>query len=109
MARGGRLKNGNPKGPYLRLTVAQNDRRPLDRFHAAVRGKGTITGPYVWANGHSINPKWVYRCGERQGIDVLRLLSEYLSEPKREQALRCFSTIRERNAQRVTTKEKLAA
>lgn len=66
----------------VRMTVAQNDLRPLERFHAAT-GVGHIhqakRGYYVWGCGHQGDVR----------IAIARLFP-HLSEPKREQIERCL-------------------
>lgn len=71
---------------YMTLSVGQKDRRPLDRFAAAV-GYGNVTGPYL--HGHKKNGDPIYchhwEVSGQKAVAVLRKLWPYLSEPKREQ------------------------
>lgn len=69
----------------LALTVAQADRRPLDRFAAAV-GVGAVRGPYKqrYKNG---KPYYVFSVSAHTRVQaIIALLWKFLSEPKREQA-----------------------
>lgn len=80
--------NGNaPNGRLqLQMQVVQVDRRPLDRFLAAVEA-GTIYGPYQPRQAHW-QPKyrWIVR-GIEEVTGVAAKLFPYLSEPKQEQML----------------------
>jgi DNA-directed RNA polymerase specialized sigma24 family protein len=68
------------------VKVSQKDRRPLDRFYAAI-GVGRVTGPYE----HDIHTWQVGgNSGARRALD---LLWPYLSQPKREQAEAAMATI----------------
>ena len=69
---------------YLRANVQQNDRRPLDRFVAAV-GAGKVNGPYA---GNRVNPIHNWNVNSAVALGVIGRLWPYLSAPKREQALR---------------------
>ena len=67
------------------IEVAQKDRRPLDRFVSAV-GHGKVINRN--GRGHT-KPHFMYVCykmNDRE--DVLNALWPYLSEPKKEQALK---------------------
>lgn len=68
---------------YLRLVVRQKDRRPLERFQAAVGGVGAIHGPYSRGN-----PCPCWKVVGSRAEQVAKLLWPYLSEPKREQLRR---------------------
>jgi hypothetical protein len=68
-------------GRHLILTISQVDRRPLDRFRAAVGDFGTIGGPYRLEKF----PYYSFRAGVREVDIIIDLLWAYLSEPKREQ------------------------
>lgn len=77
------LRSGRPV-MYIQIGVSQVDRRPLERFAAAVR-----TGNITRKGGTSPCLNW--RCS--RFAEVLRVMDElwpYLSEPKREQ----FSRVR---------------
>jgi hypothetical protein len=69
----------------LTLTVAQADRRPLDRFVKTVQ-IGSVRGPYKprYKNG---KPYYVYSIASHLRVQaVIAMLWKWLSEPKREQA-----------------------
>lgn len=76
-------KNANKT---VRVIVAQKDIRPLQRFVAAVGDRGKIYPP----RGEHMVRHWASNA-EPVAREVLALLWPYLSEPKREQAERCFS------------------
>lgn len=66
---------------YPNLHLGQTDRRPLDRFRAAVGG-GNVTGPYDKRNSR---PMFQWTCYTREEVErIVNLLWPYLSEPKRE-------------------------
>lgn len=75
-----------------RVAIGHVDRRPLDRFLAAV-GVGSVTGPYD--HNTKKNPKWrphyTYQAYGDKAIKVLDALWPYLSAPKREQAERVLA------------------
>jgi len=65
----------------VRMSVAQKDKRPLERFHRAVGGTGRI---YRKGSGMS---EWKI-AGQSDVHLVIWLLWPFLSEPKREQIAR---------------------
>lgn len=67
-------------GKYLVLAITQADRRPLDRFRAAV-DLGTVNGPYRTEK----SPYFTYSAGVYGVQPVIEKLWPLLSEPKREQ------------------------
>jgi len=69
-------------GKQIAFSVAQVDRRPLDRFLAAV-GLGVVGGPYLL--GKNPRPVFFYRARKREVDTVIERLWPFLSEPKREQ------------------------
>lgn len=82
----GRRKN---RGGFIGMCVQQADRRPLDRFHAAVLGIGTIKGPYSHASAKGRQPLHSWSVTNwRDANTVIGLLWPLLSKPKREQILR---------------------
>lgn len=60
------------------ITVSQKDRRPMDRFVAAVGGHVRENRLYVWHESSA------------RAIEAMEKLWPYLSEPKREQWLQCL-------------------
>jgi hypothetical protein len=68
---------------YLRASVNQNEREPLDRFLAVV-GMGKIYGPY---QRHEGNPYWSYQLAGKSAELLLGRLWPWLSGPKRRQYL----------------------
>lgn len=79
-----RITNGRSSRRYSRIqmSLAQNDRRPLDRFAAAV-GAGSICGPYQFRRR---NPIYIWRASSKRDVlAVINALWLHLSEPKREQ------------------------
>jgi hypothetical protein len=81
---------------YLNMMVAQNDRRPLDRFVAAI-GVGRVRGPIQHTSPRSHE---FYRVdlGSVASWKAINLLWPYLSEPKREQILEKVGTVEARRA-----------
>lgn len=75
---------------YFRLQVAQKDRRPLDRFLAAV-GTGSIRGPYP-----SQGDKFFYAAQGKDAEAALDVIRPFLSEPKREQESRVRKRLTDR-------------
>lgn len=73
---------------YLIVRLAQTDRRPLERFAAAV-GHGRVNGPYTHTKGEG---RWsdfyTWQAGGSKAEMVLAKLDPFLSAPKREQAER---------------------
>lgn len=68
------------------ISVCQVDRRPLDRFVAAI-GAGRVRGPFKPKTKNSNEYYRVEFAGRDRVSKVLWLLWEYLSPVKREQAL----------------------
>lgn len=67
------------------LSLAQIDRRPLERFQQAVGGLGRIYGPM--RRRLSTTDTWVFRTSsQRDCFAILHHLWPYLGAPKREQA-----------------------
>lgn len=67
-----------PRDHRLVLAVAQKDRRPLERFRAAVGGGGHLS-----RNGKGY---WQFTLTNRQAVAAFEVLRPYLSPPKLEQA-----------------------
>lgn len=79
--------------PQIVFQIAQSDRRPLDRFAAAVGG-GTVRGPYQHKN-KAHRPYFVFAFQGFERVSAgISLLWPWLSEPKREQAKRALDGIR---------------
>lgn len=81
---------GNSRRPFLSISVSQVDRRPLDRFAAIVGGK--VYGPYDRKAGNNANARPCYDlvANGKRAWPILCTLWTYLSDPKREQALRAI-------------------
>ena len=81
-------KRPHKGGRCIRLHINQVDRRPLDRWVAAV-GIGRVTGPYL-APAHrkseANHPQYAVALFRIAAEDALRIMWPYLSEPKKEQA-----------------------
>ena len=77
--------------PYVGLVVevTQVDERPLRRFAAAV-GVGRIN---LRPRRGNRQPQWRWRAAGGAARRALRALWPYLSEPKREQALRALDAV----------------
>ena len=75
----------------LSLQIGQVDRRPLDRFVAAV-GVGTVLGPYV-RRGRNESPYYVLALRGRNGWKALNALWPHLSEPKLDDARRAIRSL----------------
>ena len=91
---------------YLGLSVVQTDRRPLERFHSAVEGVGTIVGEGPKTNAVRFAKGWkpLYRwqCQSKSDVArVIELLWSYLSEPKREQIETARLAVAEHAAERI--------
>lgn len=88
---------GGTTGKYYPITtvdiqVSQSDKRPLIRFLKVI-DIGRIVGPY-----QPTNPKaklyWRWQTSGRPSVHkTLSLMWPYLSEPKKEQARRCWATL----------------
>ena len=74
----------------LKVSLKQNDRRALDRFHAAVRGLGSVNGPYEYVGR---NPFYVYEVYGDDADTVLMYLWPYLGDAKKEQADRVMDQL----------------
>jgi hypothetical protein len=66
--------------------VSQVERQPLDRFLAAVEGRGRVRGPYAVKNERG-QPCHEWVAYSREAEEALDLLWPFLSDPKRLQAL----------------------
>lgn len=74
---------GRGRNCYLRAAIDQVEPEPLRRFREAVGGLGSITGPHEREGNR--RPVWHYYATHHDAIQVLELLSPYLSDPKRKQ------------------------
>lgn len=75
-------------------TVTQAHPGPLLRFQAAVGGLGAINGPKQ--NGPRGQLIWNWRASSFEHCQaVIALLWKYLSQPKRDQAVRCLNAMAE--------------
>lgn len=83
------------KNIQLLVQVAQTDKRPLERFVKAV-GFGNITGPYQQKN-LKWTPHFKVAYNSDRGEKLLNLLWDFLSDPKKEQAIKVRTQIREEN------------
>lgn len=76
------------KHRYCRATVSQTDKRLLQQFQKAVGGRGRIVGPYLKRRR---KPIWAWNShGYKESIRALFEIWDYLSAPKRQQALQAF-------------------
>jgi hypothetical protein len=86
-----RTKDGRPRDyPTLRVQIGQGEREVLDRFASAV-GVGKIyyvKAHYTSAQGYTYyKDKWQYQATKDEAAYVLEQLWQWLSEPKRKQAI----------------------
>lgn len=82
-----RKSNRRASDTYLRASVNQTDREPLDRFLAAV-GVGKLYGPYTpKKNLLSQTPYWGVQISGRAVDDLFQILWPYLCGPKKQQYL----------------------
>ncbi len=79
-------------GWYLRISIVQNDREVLDRFHKAIGGLGKVTGPNQYS--YNKNPWYRYSLVGSKAHAALGLLFPYLSSIKRAQALAVIEKIK---------------
>lgn len=82
----GSYRNGQGRQTRnLYISVAQTDRRVLDRFHRAVGGVGAVMGPYTRDGNRQ--QVWHYRAtGFPQVMAVLGMIGPFLGEVKITQA-----------------------
>lgn len=79
----------------LNLTVGQKERTTLDRFRSAVGGLGKVRGPYQHDPRRPTSLRFTYQVQRWTTVQqVVALLWSYLSEPKRQQIRKAFSTWR---------------
>lgn len=97
----GTVRSPNGRSGFW-MQIAQVDRRPLDRFHAAMSGLGMIYGPYQHRNKkHS--PYFVWNCSKfEHAQQVMAMLWSFLCEGKRDQFKR--AAIAAHNKQKVKLK-----
>jgi hypothetical protein len=75
----------------LLVSIAQVDRQALDRFRAAVVGRGTVYGPYQQKARGPRKPYFYYQTTNSfTGKEVIGILWDFLGPVKREQATRAF-------------------
>lgn len=82
-----RLRPEVSGGDYIQVTLdlGQHGRRPLDRFHAAVGGIGSVAGPRAAGRAGLVRYDW--QAGGFETVQaVIAMLWPFLCEPKREQA-----------------------
>jgi hypothetical protein len=72
----------------ITVTVGQTEITTLQRFQRAMGGVGNIYGPSYRKGSPHHRPYWYYRVSRDRALQVLRDMWPYLSEPKRQQALR---------------------
>jgi len=85
-----------PSGVCLDIKIAQVDLRPLKRFLGAVCF-GKIAGPYTRENRPKSKPFYYYRVNKWEDVQqVICCLWNWLSEPKKEQIVKCFKKVREK-------------
>jgi|SRR5882724_11285517 len=96
---GSYLRKGKNRQRTLTIAIQQVRREPLDRFRKAVLGCGTVSGPYRWdaAKPHQ-KPRFTYTIHSfKTGQAVIAMLWKFLSEPKKEQALKALTIWHNRN------------
>jgi hypothetical protein len=77
----------------ISVSVNQTDPRPLLRFQGAVLGLGVMSGPLIHKNKPAWSPRWTWAAQNFEDVQaVVAMLWIFLSEPKREQALRVLET-----------------
>ncbi len=89
-------------GPYCQLfvSVQQSEVTTLERLRAAL-GVGHIYPLAHRPNGLAKKPQFRWQAGRRaEAMFALGLMWPYLSEPKREQANRALSILRQTNKER---------
>lgn len=69
---------------YLRISIGQIDKEPLERFRRAVGGVGRIYGPYK--KDERWKPIWTYSAKGQDAHAALRAFLHFCSTPKRVQA-----------------------
>lgn len=86
------LKGDSNLHMALRLTVAQSDRRVLDRFKEAVGGLGQVLGPYDHMKyGISRKPHFTFQAANFEAAQaIIAMLYPFLSPVKREQSLQAL-------------------
>ena len=98
---GGNNPHGTPY-PRLKASIAQNDKRPLEKIKELL-GYGTLNGPYrvkLSTTGH-----YQLSFGDKQTLRFIELLRPYLMA-KGEQADRAIEEWRTRRAARVYKKKR---
>lgn len=82
-------KNGPRKGyKNLHITVAQTDKRPLERL-LSIWKKGKIYGPYTRKNNPRVSPYYKLNISGLENVNkVISSMWPWLGDIKREQAIR---------------------
>jgi hypothetical protein len=80
--------------PALVLSITQVDRRPLDRFAAILGLK--VLGPRTRLDGYNQKPWYLVKVTGKRAEELAKLLSRYLSEPKKEQLAVCLDKVARR-------------
>lgn len=79
----------------LKITIRQVDRQVLDKF-AHIMGFNNVSGPYVPPkNKGKQQPYHTYTASGRSARWVIDILWPYLGDAKRNQYLKCITTISE--------------
>jgi hypothetical protein len=80
--------SNDPPRPYIKLSVSQITLEPLERFQKAILGHGNIYGPFIRP---SSQPIWTWQTTNFEDSQFsFGLLFNWLSSPKKNQALKCF-------------------
>lgn len=88
-------------GRNLTFAVNQVDRRPLDRFAAALWMPDRVLGPYNMVRGGNLHwkPQHKFQVSSFEKVQAaIAMLWKYLSEPKREQAMAVLKELAYRRA-----------
>lgn len=91
---------------HAAVTQASSNGVPdvLTRFHSAVLGIGSITGPYQPSSPWSRLPQYRWSVGSYDGVQaVIALLWRWLDDRKREQARAALRAVRDARAARATS------
>lgn len=76
------------------IRIAQVDRRPLDRFRLAV-GRGSVIGPIIPKGHKTWSEHHAYKLTNFEEVQaVIVMLWPFLSEPKREAAVKALQIMR---------------
>ena len=87
------IKNGNRW--VLKLSIAQVEREPLDKFHAAIGGLGRVYGPYKQRNEKS-SPQFLFMMNSFEACQaVIAMIWRWLSAKRKKQAFTALRNYRD--------------